>query len=178
MARTIREIVVLKNGSSINGEVLVKEFVLKLEVGTLKLKKADIISIAYKNPPSTTTDEVKVRGELTFAEIWAHQSSLSVSETLHKCCAFQTQTSIQSFYSSGGAGCQPQRGSCLSLSPAGEGILYTGKHLWLVVMLAFRETGQSMTGATYAALPQGAQLNNYRGLAKLLAGADPQMPSR
>jgi len=60
MARKIQEIVILKNGSSINGEVLVKQFVLKLQVGTLKLKKVDILSIEYKNPPFAITDEVKV----------------------------------------------------------------------------------------------------------------------
>jgi len=59
------------------------------------------------------------------------------------------------------------------LKDTGEGILYTGKYLWLADMLAFRETGQSMTGATYAALPQGPQLNNYRDLAKLIGRADP-----
>jgi len=31
-------------------------------------------------------------------------------------------------------------------------------------MLAYRETGQSVTGATYAALPMGPQLNNYKDL--------------
>jgi putative zinc finger/helix-turn-helix YgiT family protein len=60
------------------------------------------------------------------------------------------------------------------LKDTGEGILYTGKYLWFADMLAFRETGQSMTGATYAALPQGPQLNNYRDLAKLIALADPR----
>jgi putative zinc finger/helix-turn-helix YgiT family protein len=59
------------------------------------------------------------------------------------------------------------------LQDSGEGILYTGKYLWLADMLAFRETGQSMTGATYAALPQGPQLNNYRDLAKLIGRAAP-----
>jgi hypothetical protein len=62
MAKEIQDIVVLKNLSRINGEVLVKKFILKLDVGTLELKKEDILSIEYKNPPHTKTDDVKVRG--------------------------------------------------------------------------------------------------------------------
>jgi F0F1-type ATP synthase delta subunit len=31
-------------------------------------------------------------------------------------------------------------------------------------MLSFRDSGRSMTGATYAALPLGPQLNNYKDL--------------
>lgn len=54
------EIVVLKNGSLIRGEVLVKQFVLAIQSQTLKLQKADILEIHYKNPPVTITDEVKL----------------------------------------------------------------------------------------------------------------------
>jgi putative zinc finger/helix-turn-helix YgiT family protein len=43
-------------------------------------------------------------------------------------------------------------------------MLFAAKYLWYADMLAHRETGQSMTGATYAALPFGPQLNNYRDL--------------
>jgi len=43
-------------------------------------------------------------------------------------------------------------------------MLFAAKYLWYADMLAHRETGQSMTGATYAALPLGPQLNNYREL--------------
>lgn len=43
-------------------------------------------------------------------------------------------------------------------------MLFAAKYLWYADMVAHRETGQSMTGATYAALPLGPQLNNYRDL--------------
>jgi hypothetical protein len=42
--------------------------------------------------------------------------------------------------------------------------LFVAKYLWYADMLAFRSLGRSMTGATYAALPYGPQLNNYRDL--------------
>jgi putative zinc finger/helix-turn-helix YgiT family protein len=43
-------------------------------------------------------------------------------------------------------------------------LLYAAKYLFYADMMAFRETGRSMTGGTYAALPLGPQLNNYREL--------------
>jgi putative zinc finger/helix-turn-helix YgiT family protein len=46
----------------------------------------------------------------------------------------------------------------------GDKLLYSGKYLWYADMLNFRETGEGLTGAAYAALPQGPQLNNYRDL--------------
>lgn len=46
----------------------------------------------------------------------------------------------------------------------GDRMLYAAKYVWFVDMVAYRETGQSMTGAAYAALPQGPQLNNYKDL--------------
>jgi transcriptional regulator with XRE-family HTH domain len=46
----------------------------------------------------------------------------------------------------------------------GDRLLYSGKYLWYADMLNFRETGEGLTGASYAALPQGPQLNNYRDL--------------
>jgi putative zinc finger/helix-turn-helix YgiT family protein len=51
-------------------------------------------------------------------------------------------------------------------------MLYAAKYLWYADMLAFREAGQSMTGATYAALPHGPQLNNYSELVDLIKEAD------
>jgi putative zinc finger/helix-turn-helix YgiT family protein len=51
-------------------------------------------------------------------------------------------------------------------------MLYAAKYLWYADMVAFRELGQSMTGATYAALPYGPQLNNYSELVDLIRGAD------
>jgi len=50
-------------------------------------------------------------------------------------------------------------------------MLYAAKYLWYADMVAFRETGQSMTGATYAALPHGPQLNNYAELVPLIREA-------
>ncbi|MDB4444425.1 DUF4065 domain-containing protein [bacterium] len=43
-------------------------------------------------------------------------------------------------------------------------MLFAAKYLWYADMVAFRETEKSMTGSTYAALPYGPQLNNYRDL--------------
>jgi len=50
-------------------------------------------------------------------------------------------------------------------------MLYAAKYLWYADMVAFRETGQGMTGATYAALPYGPQLNNYADLVDLIREA-------
>jgi len=60
VASTIQDLVVMVDGSSVNGEVLVKEFTLKLKYGTLKLKKKEILAVDYKNPPFADTDEVQV----------------------------------------------------------------------------------------------------------------------
>lgn len=54
----------------------------------------------------------------------------------------------------------------------GDKLLYAAKYLWYADMVAYRELGQSMTGATYARLPQGPQLNNYRDLLDLIKDAD------
>ena len=43
-------------------------------------------------------------------------------------------------------------------------MLFAAKYLWYADMVAHRETGESMTGSTYAALPYGPQLNNYKDL--------------
>jgi putative zinc finger/helix-turn-helix YgiT family protein len=51
-------------------------------------------------------------------------------------------------------------------------MLYAAKYLWYADMLAFRDLGTSMTGAGYAALPLGPQLNNYRDLVKEIRKAD------
>ena len=42
--------------------------------------------------------------------------------------------------------------------------LFLAKYLWYADMLAFRQLGRGLTGASYAALPYGPQLNNYRDL--------------
>ena len=54
----------------------------------------------------------------------------------------------------------------------GDKLLYAAKYLWYADMVAFRELGQGMTGATYARLPQGPQLNNYSDLVDLIQAAD------
>lgn len=51
-------------------------------------------------------------------------------------------------------------------------MLYAAKYAWYLDMVSFRETGQSITGATYAALPQGPQLDNYRDLVDEIIRAD------
>ena len=51
-------------------------------------------------------------------------------------------------------------------------MLYAAKYLWYADMLAFRELGRSITGATYARLPMGPQLNNYRDLVDSIQKAD------
>ncbi len=54
----------------------------------------------------------------------------------------------------------------------GDKGLFAAKYLWYADMLAFRELGESMTGATYARLPYGPQLNNYRDLSGEIRNAD------
>ena len=61
MANSIQHHIIFKDGSNMNGEVLVKTFLLKLSVGTLKLARDDIHSIEYKNAFSDT-DIVQVKG--------------------------------------------------------------------------------------------------------------------
>lgn len=52
-------------------------------------------------------------------------------------------------------------------------MLYAAKYLWYADMAACRDLGRSITGATYAALPMGPQLNNYRDLVDDILKADP-----
>ncbi|RPI76049.1 MAG: DUF4065 domain-containing protein [Desulfobacteraceae bacterium] len=51
-------------------------------------------------------------------------------------------------------------------------LLFAAKYLWYADMSAFRTLGRSMTGSTYAALPYGPQLNNYRDLVDEILNAD------
>lgn len=51
-------------------------------------------------------------------------------------------------------------------------MLFAAKYLWYADMVAHRELGESMTGSTYAALPYGPQLNNYRDLIDDIVKAD------
>jgi putative zinc finger/helix-turn-helix YgiT family protein len=54
----------------------------------------------------------------------------------------------------------------------GDKMLFAAKYAWYIDMLGFREMGRSITGATYAALPRGPQINNYRDLLDEIMGAD------
>jgi putative zinc finger/helix-turn-helix YgiT family protein len=51
-------------------------------------------------------------------------------------------------------------------------MLYAAKYMWYIDMEAYRQTGQSVTGATYAALPMGPQLNNYKDLVEEIIKAN------
>jgi putative zinc finger/helix-turn-helix YgiT family protein len=51
-------------------------------------------------------------------------------------------------------------------------MLFAAKYLWYADMVAHRETGESLTGSTYAALPYGPQLNNYKDLIQDIIEAD------
>jgi putative zinc finger/helix-turn-helix YgiT family protein len=54
----------------------------------------------------------------------------------------------------------------------GDMMLFDAKYLWYADMAAYHRLGRSLTGATYAALPYGPQLNNYRELVDLIRNAD------
>ena len=58
------------------------------------------------------------------------------------------------------------------LLKTGDKFLFLAKYLWYADMLAFRELGRGLTGASYAALPYGPQLNNYRDLIKPIKDSD------
>jgi len=51
-------------------------------------------------------------------------------------------------------------------------MLYSAKYIWYADMLAFRECEKGITGATYAALPYGPQMNNYKDLIDSILAAD------
>jgi len=51
-------------------------------------------------------------------------------------------------------------------------MLFAAKYLWYADMIAFRDLTRSMTGAEYAALPYGPQLNNYRDVLDEIKNAD------
>jgi hypothetical protein len=51
-------------------------------------------------------------------------------------------------------------------------MLFAAKYLWYADMMAKREIGQSLTGATYANLTYGPQLNNYKDLLDEIRNAD------
>jgi putative zinc finger/helix-turn-helix YgiT family protein len=64
--------------------------------------------------------------------------------------------------------------SCLGfkLMKDNDQMLFATKYLWYADMVAYRDLGKSMTGSSYAALPYGPQLNNYRDMLELIKKAD------
>ncbi|NNK86382.1 MAG: helix-turn-helix domain-containing protein [Desulfobacterales bacterium] len=54
----------------------------------------------------------------------------------------------------------------------GDMLLFDAKYSWYADMLAFRELGMGITGADYAALPHGPQINNYKELVKFIREAN------
>lgn len=58
------------------------------------------------------------------------------------------------------------------LLKSGDKFLFLAKYLWYADMLAFRRLGRGLTGASYAAITFGPQLNNYRDLVKPIQESD------
>ena len=58
------------------------------------------------------------------------------------------------------------------LLKSGDKLLFLAKYLWYADMLAFRQLGRGLTGASYAAMTYGPQLNNYRDLVKSIQESD------
>lgn len=58
------------------------------------------------------------------------------------------------------------------LLKSGDKLLFLAKYLWYADMLAFRQFGKSLTGASYAAITYGPQLNNYKDLVKPIKESD------
>ena len=54
----------------------------------------------------------------------------------------------------------------------GDKFLFLSKYLWYADMDAFRDLAHGMTGASYAALPNGPQLNNYKDLVSEIKDSD------
>jgi putative zinc finger/helix-turn-helix YgiT family protein len=57
------------------------------------------------------------------------------------------------------------------LIPGDKG-LYAAKNCWYADLVAYRELGIGMTGATYAVMPHGPQLDNYADLVDEIVKAD------
>ncbi len=54
----------------------------------------------------------------------------------------------------------------------GDNFLYLAKYLWYADFVSFRTLGRSLTGASYAAITYGPQLNNYRDLIDPIKASD------
>lgn len=58
------------------------------------------------------------------------------------------------------------------LLKSGDRMLFLAKYLWYADMLTFRQLGRGLTGASYAAITYGPQLNNYRDLVNPIKASD------
>ena len=54
----------------------------------------------------------------------------------------------------------------------GDKFLFLAKYLWYADMLSFRKLGKGLTGASYAAITYGPQLNNYKDLVEPIINSD------
>jgi putative zinc finger/helix-turn-helix YgiT family protein len=54
----------------------------------------------------------------------------------------------------------------------GDKLLFLAKYLWYADFLSFRQLGRGMTGASYAAIKYGPQLNNYKDLVQPIKEAE------
>ncbi|MEA2108488.1 MAG: DUF4065 domain-containing protein [Pseudomonadota bacterium] len=54
----------------------------------------------------------------------------------------------------------------------GDKLLFLAKYLWYADFVCFRQLGRGLTGASYAAITYGPQLNNYRDLIDLIKESD------
>ena len=61
---------------------------------------------------------------------------------------------------------------CRAVLIENDKMLFAAKYLWYADMLAKKELGKSITGAAYAKLPYGPQLNNYKDLLDEIRNAD------
>ena len=54
----------------------------------------------------------------------------------------------------------------------GDKFLFLSKYLWYADMFAFKKLGRGLTGASYASMPYGPQLNNYKELLDPIKASD------
>lgn len=65
-----------------------------------------------------------------------------------------------------------EKESKLKFLKKADKMLFDAKYVWYADMIAFNRLGRSITGATYATLPHGPQLNNYKELVDDIRDAD------
>lgn len=67
----LKNIIILRDGSSLTGEVKDKKITIKTSFGLLSFDKGEIVHIHFKNPPQFLNDELllktsdKLKGEIT-----------------------------------------------------------------------------------------------------------------